>query len=56
MKPNIAGNLTEKTVRDNRYNICKTCEDYKFKLCKHCNCVMEFKTWIVESKCPIGKW
>lgn len=51
-------NYTTKEVRDERFEICKTCpEIFKpTKTCKQCGCFMGLKTWLVSARCDLGKW
>lgn len=49
--------LVEDDIREERYNICKSCEHFtKFKTCDVCNCIMPVKVVWTDSECPIGKW
>jgi hypothetical protein len=45
-------------VSQKRLEICKTCPYYDKNLtrCEKCGCFMEFKTLLMDSECPIGKW
>lgn len=45
-------------VSDKRLEICKTCPHYNLDWgrCEKCGCIMKFKTIIMNSECPIGKW
>lgn len=48
----------EKSLSNERYNICLTCPEL-IKLtrqCKKCGCFMAVKTKLQEAKCPLGKW
>jgi hypothetical protein len=48
----------EKSLSNERYNICITCPEL-IKLtrqCKKCGCFMAVKTKLKNAKCPIGKW
>lgn len=46
----------EKSVRDERLNICKSCEHYLGGICTKCKCVMKWKTTLSRAECPISKW
>jgi len=51
-------NYTTQEIRNERLDICKGC-DRLFKptrTCKECGCFMAAKTWLKESRCPLGKW
>lgn len=49
--------LVEDDVREERYNICKSCEKFTIvKTCTECNCVMPVKVVWADSECPLGKW
>jgi hypothetical protein len=51
-------NYVEKSVRNERFDICKGC-DYFFSLtgtCRSCGCFMGLKTWLKHASCPIDKW
>lgn len=50
--------LVEDDVRENRYNICKSCDEFdkNFKICKVCSCIMPVKVVWTDSECPTGKW
>ena len=43
-----------------RMDICKECERFAnlkpLGYCKECGCYMPFKTRLLGSECPIGKW
>ncbi len=46
------------SVRSHRLNICNTCE-FLFEpagSCTKCGCFVKGKTWVNNSKCPVGKW
>jgi hypothetical protein len=44
--------------RDRRYDICIDCPEFirLTKQCKQCGCLMNLKTRLAASSCPIGKW
>jgi len=46
----------DEDVRNERFEICKSCESLKFDFCKKCGCYMPAKTWLSDIKCPIEKW
>lgn len=53
--------LASKEVKKERLKICEQCEHYELaanfaKLCHQCGCILQWKTWIKDIKCPIGKW
>jgi len=48
-------------LKKERMDICLSCENYgeKWKikgLCLKCYCLVNLKTKLTESKCPIFKW
>ncbi len=45
-------------VREERLNICLACDDLvpKINMCNNCGCIVNAKTWIPSTKCPIDKW
>lgn len=47
-----------KEVSDKRMEICRSCEYFRERTtqCKKCGCFMRFKTAMLKSSCPIGKW
>lgn len=45
-------------IKNSRMDICLSCPEF-IKLttqCKKCGCLMNLKTKLEDSKCPIGKW
>ena len=49
--------LVGKEVRQERVNICKSCEHLTpFKICSQCGCIMPVKTWLTHAHCPTNKW
>lgn len=43
--------------RQERVDICNECDKLTaLKMCQMCGCIMPFKTWLKDSKCPLGKW
>lgn len=59
IKP-ILKNLSQKRskVSKKRLKICKKCEHFIPARCKceKCGCFMDYKTFFLDSSCPIGKW
>jgi hypothetical protein len=49
---------TAKKIRDERYEICKSCPELfkPTRTCKKCGCFMAMKTWLKDATCPINKW
>lgn len=41
-----------------RMEICRTCDKFKpdNKKCLVCRCFMDYKTLLLDSKCPLDKW
>jgi hypothetical protein len=51
--------IVEKSVREERLVICKSCPELAKLLggiCKKCGCNMVAKTWLVSAECPLKKW
>lgn len=46
----------EEGVRNDRLNICTSCEHLKLNICTKCGCLVHAKTWLSGAKCPIDKW
>jgi len=42
--------------RDRRLKVCHGCEHFDAPRCTLCGCFMNFKTTLLSSECPIGKW
>lgn len=64
---NVFEMITEESVKQERYNICKQCDEYsentnlkglevKIESCKQCGCLITPKISLASSKCPISKW
>jgi len=45
-------------VSKKRLEICQTCEHFvqRTSKCEKCGCFMEYKSFMMSSKCPIDKW
>lgn len=45
-------------VREERLNICMSCENLvkHINMCNKCGCIVNAKTWIPKSSCPVKKW
>jgi len=44
-------------LKEIRIEICKTCEHFvSHMFCKECCCILEIKTLLPSSECPLGKW
>ena len=50
--------LVEEPIRNNRLDICNTCEHLytPTRNCKLCGCFVDAKTYVANTKCPINKW
>lgn len=48
----------EESIKQQRLEICSTCEHYSLKLnsCKKCGCYLPAKTAFAKTTCPVGKW
>lgn len=54
----ITGERVSNEVREERMNICLSCE-HLFRPtmnCKKCGCFTKVKTWLPSQHCPVGKW
>lgn len=56
LDPSIARALPE--IAEKRLAICKACPEFIpiTHQCKKCLCIMDGKTKLASSSCPIGKW
>lgn len=45
-------------IREDRLKICMSCDALvkPINMCSKCGCLMNAKTWIPKSSCPIQKW
>jgi hypothetical protein len=43
-------------LKNERMNVCNTCENKVNDSCKECSCLLVTRTSYVDSFCPIGKW
>lgn len=44
-------------LRQQRLAICNQCPELsKFRQCKKCGCLVDTKTYLKSSSCPINKW
>lgn len=50
--------INKETNSQNRLAICKTCPELigHINVCKQCGCLMNIKTRIFTSACPLNKW
>ncbi len=48
--------LSDMTLWEERYTVCKRCEQFRNSRCISCGCFMKIKTAINASKCPLDKW
>jgi hypothetical protein len=50
--------VNKETNSQNRLLICKTCPELitPINVCKQCGCLMNIKTRIFSSHCPLDKW
>jgi hypothetical protein len=56
---NVANNkpvIVDKSVTENREQICGKCEFLKGKRCVKCGCFYSLKITLATEKCPINKW
>lgn len=54
----ITGDRVSPEVREERFNICRSCEHlfHPTMNCKKCGCFTAAKTWLPRQKCPVDKW
>lgn len=52
----LNGIMASDELAEERRAICGDCEHNKLGLCRECGCVIKFKTALVASFCPVGKW
>jgi hypothetical protein len=50
--------INKETNSQDRLAICKTCPELitPINVCKQCGCLMNIKTRIFSSACPLNKW
>jgi hypothetical protein len=50
--------VNKETNSQDRLAICKTCPELitPINVCKQCGCLMNIKTRIFTSACPLNKW
>lgn len=59
MKGNFAflnGVMASDELTAERRDICGGCDRNKLGICMECGCVIKFKTALMASFCPLGKW
>lgn len=52
----MANLLASKAVVEERLSHCNDCEHNKLGICKRCGCIIQGKTRLADSWCPIGLW
>lgn len=54
----FSGEKVSPEIREERYNICLSCEHLfqPTQSCKKCGCFVKAKTWLPSQYCPIHKW
>ena len=54
----VTGNqiVVSEEVKQNRMDICNSCEKNDGGKCRACGCFLEVKTKFASSYCPIMKW
>jgi len=52
----MANLLASKHVVEERLSHCEPCEHNKLGICKRCGCIVQGKTRLADSWCPIGLW
>jgi hypothetical protein len=50
--------LNKENQSQSRFSICQECDQLLpiVNMCKQCGCLMNIKTRIYSSKCPLEKW
>lgn len=50
--------VVSEEIRDQRMNVCKSCEYYDSRQvrCRHCGCFLETKIRFAIDSCPLQKW
>jgi hypothetical protein len=48
--------LASKEVVEERLSHCSDCEHNKMGICKRCGCIIQGKTRLADTWCPIGLW
>jgi hypothetical protein len=48
--------LASNEVKQQRIDVCNSCEHKVNDGCKECSCLLVVRTAYKESFCPIGKW
>lgn len=48
--------MASNELKNQRIEICNTCEHKVNDGCKECSCLLVVRTAYKESFCPIGKW
>ena len=43
-------------VHHERMRVCKECVHCNKGICSKCGCILNFKTRLKGTECPIGKW
>lgn len=45
-------------IREERLKICMSCDSLvkALNMCSKCGCIVNAKTWLPSSSCPIKKW
>lgn len=46
----------DKKKVEERLNICFKCDKFNNTTCSVCGCIMQWKSALQASKCPLGKW
>lgn len=45
-----------KELAEKRLKICGFCEHYNGITCARCGCLMELKSSLIATKCPLDRW
>lgn len=48
--------LEDESVKEQRKEICGSCEHFKLTICEQCGCLMPLKWQFEHAKCPLNKW
>lgn len=57
-KDTVKGNVDfiSPEVRKKRIDLCNVCDYLKLRTCTKCGCLVDLKTKLTKSSCPMGKW
>ena len=56
VKDSLLNDKVGKEERNRRLSICHSCEYFNAPRCTLCGCFMNYKSTLISSQCPAGKW